>query len=91
MDKESHRSHQNQMLQKVHELGQWPPRHLEPHLGPNLELSVAIHAFSIFLIEFHFIFIICTSYYILKNMAISQMYDNIIKFNYGNHEFDMID
>ena len=37
----SHWSHQNQILQELHELGQWPTplSHLETHPGPNLEIN----------------------------------------------------
>ena len=37
---------------EVHELGQWPipPSHLEPHLGPNLEKSVTMHALKLIFI-----------------------------------------
>ena len=47
LGKESHWSHQDQILQELHELGQWPtpPSYLEPHLGPNLEISNLFYLF----------------------------------------------
>ena len=60
LGKEGHRNHHNQRLQKeIQELGQWPipPSHLEPHLGPNLEKSVTMHAFKFILILFIILFI----------------------------------
>ena len=70
--------YQNHILQEIHGLGQWPtpPRHLEPHPGPNVEINnnaCLYISFNLVLVIILFIYRLIKIYFSAHNITRAQV------------------